>query len=80
MEDDRESKIICRKVECRYHKEHRKRGAETESQKQCGIAVSEKGREAEEFILGSMDGLSSAASAFPLAHTIRPSHYTEESV
>lgn len=27
-----------------------------------------------------MDGLSSAVSAFPLAHTIRPSHYTEECV
>lgn len=25
-----------------------------------------------------MDGLSSAVSAFPPAHTIRPSHYTEE--
>lgn len=25
-----------------------------------------------------MDGLSSAVSAFPLAHTIRPSHYTWE--
>lgn len=45
MEDHRESKIICRRLECRYHKAHRKRGVEIESQKQCGIAAREKGEE-----------------------------------